>query len=249
MGAYDSVNHIIYSANWDGGAWKLQTGAAPAPASTPVPATSTPVPATRTPVPTATAVPTTRKYTSTATAPTTVVTAGSSVNLSASVTSATADTSLVDMEVYDTAGRKIFQKFWDSQTFAAGQTRSYSATTGALAAGTYTVKIGIFAPGWASLYQWNDAAQVQVVKPAPPAWSASAAATPTSLTAGTSVTIAASATSSTAATAVVDVEVYGPSGTRAYQTFFDNQAFAAGQRRDYPWPGNCPRTRRQERTR
>src|ERR687885_2227160 len=165
------------------------------------------------------------------------VAAGNTTAITATVSSPSPLTGLVDVEVYDPSGARALQQSFDGQTFAAGQTRAYpvswSVPANALP-GTYTVKIGVFAPGWASLYQWNDAAaQLQVVTPAPPAWSAIAAATPTSLTAGTSVTIAASATSSTATSAPVDVEIYGPSGARAYQTFFDNQAFAAGQRRDY----------------
>jgi photosystem II stability/assembly factor-like uncharacterized protein len=59
QGAYDPLNHILYSANWNGGLWKLQTGA-PAPVTIPTPtATSVPpIPPTWTPTVAPTSTPT-----------------------------------------------------------------------------------------------------------------------------------------------------------------------------------------------
>ena len=33
--------------------------------------------------------------------------------------------------------------------------------------------------------------------------------------------------------ALVDIEIYAPNGTKVHQRYFDNQPFAAGQRRTY----------------
>ena len=72
----------------------------------------------------------------------------------------TARTVLIDVEIYDRSARKVFQRWADNQPFAAGQTRAFSMTwsTGALAAGPYSVKIGVFGAGWSSFIQWNDQA-------------------------------------------------------------------------------------------
>jgi hypothetical protein len=70
---------------------------------------------------------------------------------------------IVDVEVYDSANRKVFQKYYEGQDFTAGQTRSYSTSWTPAAAGTYTVKIGVFKAAWAQQYHWNNAAGKVVV--------------------------------------------------------------------------------------
>ena len=53
----------------------------------------------------------------------------------------------------------MLQRCWDGQSFAAGQRRplpvSWSSPA-AQAAGTYTVKVGVFGEGWTGLPHWND---------------------------------------------------------------------------------------------
>ena len=76
----------------------------------------------------------------------------------------------VDVEIYDRSGNKVFQQYWDNQSFKAGQARRLSTswdTTGH-AAGTYTVKVGVFRTGWRSLIHWNNAAATIAVTNAPP---------------------------------------------------------------------------------
>jgi hypothetical protein len=85
---------------------------------------------------------------------------GGTTTVALQVTSAAAGTALVDVEVVGAAG-KVFQRYFDAQSFTAGQARTYSvpwATTTATAPGSYTVKVGVFAPGWTSLRHWNNAA-------------------------------------------------------------------------------------------
>jgi len=93
-------------------------------------------------------------------------TVGQSVAVTASVKSERARRALIDLEIYDQAGRKVFQQFWNSQSFTAGQTRTFTAAwaTGGLAAGSYSVKVGVFAVDWRSMIHWNDrAADVALV--------------------------------------------------------------------------------------
>jgi hypothetical protein len=81
------------------------------------------------------------------------------VSIVALVTSATASNALVDVEVYNPAGTKVFQQFYDNQSFAAGQQRQYTnswTVPAGAARGTYRVKIGVFSPGWGTLHDWED---------------------------------------------------------------------------------------------
>jgi hypothetical protein len=140
--------------------------------STPM-ATPTLGTATATPTPTVAAT-----YTTSATTAPSSVAPGQTVSISTSVSSSQASTVLVDVEMYDPSGTKVFQQAWDSQAFSPGQTRTYSsswqvATTAAV--GTYTVKIGVFNPGWGQLLSWNNGAATVGVSSS----SASATDTPT----------------------------------------------------------------------
>ena len=100
----------------------------------------------------------------------TPATVGQPVVVTTSVKSTTARTALIDVEIYDRTGRKVFQKYWDNQSFAAGQTRQLSTTwpTSGLTAGPYTVKVGVFGVGWSSFIHWNNnAAAVTLTTSAP----------------------------------------------------------------------------------
>jgi hypothetical protein len=90
------------------------------------------------------------------------VTAGQTVNLQASVQSgASAKAMIVDLEVYSATGQRVGQAYYQSQTFSAAQTRSYSwafkLPTGT-AAGHYTLAVGVFTSGWSSNVYWNGSA-------------------------------------------------------------------------------------------
>ena len=91
---------------------------------------------------------------------------GGSVALSAQVTSRTAASALIDLEVYGPSGERVFQAYHDGQAFAAGERREFGDawTVPANApAGTYTLKVGVFTSGWGRVYSWNDqAAQFRV---------------------------------------------------------------------------------------
>jgi hypothetical protein len=148
-----------------------------APNSTPVPtptaaatntpppaATNTPVPsATSTPVPTAIATqqPGGTSFTTTASAAPSTVWRGNTVSITTSVKSATASNAVIDLEVFDASGTRVFQKAWDAQSFTAGQTQNYTATWSvpqSTARGSYTIKVGVFSLGWTQMYAWNDSA-------------------------------------------------------------------------------------------
>ncbi|MCC7363017.1 MAG: hypothetical protein IT303_01495 [Dehalococcoidia bacterium] len=138
---------------------------------TPTPTVSTPTPtrtATATPTPTGTATSTPpptvtvpAAWSSSATAGTTSVRRGGTVAISAAVRAPAAGTVLVDIEVYDSSGRKVYQRYYDGQSFTAGQSRTFQASWRvplSARTGNYTVKVGVFTAGWGSVLHWNNAA-------------------------------------------------------------------------------------------
>jgi hypothetical protein len=191
-------NHTVTVSDDDGGFVRMSAQnyyKSPLPLSGGPPPTNTPTP-TPTVAASVTATPTqtSSTYMTSANASPTSVSPGSNVSVTTSVTSSGASTVLVDVEVYSPAGSKAFQQFWDNQTFAAGQTRTYtstwqvpaSAATGTYATGTYSVDVGIFSPGWGKLYSWNGTAgSVSVTAGASPTNTATAAPTNTATTAPT----------------------------------------------------------------
>jgi hypothetical protein len=94
---------------------------------------------------------------------------GQSVSLKADVqASAAASSMIVDLEIDNSEGTKLAQTFFQGQNFAAGQARTYSWTypvPAGTAAGSYTLKLGVFTAGWAANPYWNNSvASYQVLK-------------------------------------------------------------------------------------
>jgi hypothetical protein len=196
-----------------------RTGAAPPPVTTP---------------------PTPLRFATSAALDRTRVGAGETLTATATVTATAGASALIDLEVYGPTGRVAAEVF-DTQAFAAGQPRTFTLrlpVTAETVPGDHVLKIGVFAPGWGRLYEWNDNAGTFVVAtaaapPPPPRFSARATAAPSTVEPGGSVTISASIASATAMRALVDVEVYGPTGQRVFARALDDQAFAAGQERTF----------------
>src|SRR5262245_37501115 len=90
---------------------------------------------------------------------------GGSVTVTVSVRSNTNAAALVDLEIYN-GGTKVFQRWWDGQSFTANGWRDYTATwtvPANEATSVHVVKIGVFGPGWNGLLHWNnDAARITV---------------------------------------------------------------------------------------
>ncbi len=161
-----------------GGAMALSGGTANTPTPT---ATRTSTPAgtptatptkTTAPTPTATSTPISTPassgWTTSAKVSAATVRAGQGETITATVRSSKKSVALVDIEVYDSGGHKVFQRYWDLQTFKAGVNRNFSTTwsiPAGTAPGTYTVKVGVFAPNWASQYAWNNGAKTFTIAP------------------------------------------------------------------------------------
>src|SRR5215207_8676418 len=98
-------------------------------------------------------------YTTSASVAPATVPRGSKATITAAVKSSDTMKLLVDLEVYSPSGQKVFQKFWDNQSFTAGQQRTFSidwTVPANSATGAYRIKIGLFSVGWGTMYHWND---------------------------------------------------------------------------------------------
>lgn len=175
-----TISVKLRGGGWWGGGWRANYAAVWSQGVTvgPPPATATPIPPTRVPTsgpiatPTPTLVPTTAPagapgfVTGAGVTPTTVA-KGGTATIAASIKSATTATVVIDIEVYGPSGARVYQQAYDNQAFAAGQTRTYQpvwTVPTAAAAGTYTVKIGVFSAGWGAMYTWNNGAATFAVK-------------------------------------------------------------------------------------
>lgn len=72
---------------------------------------------------------------------------------------------LVDLEVYDGAGNKVAQSFWDTQNLVSGS-NTYQINWTPSTDGTYVVKVGVFSPNWqANLYWTNNTGSLTSTSP------------------------------------------------------------------------------------
>jgi hypothetical protein len=88
-------------------------------------------------------------------------------------TGGTLSNGIVDVEVYNQAGSKVFQQFFSGVTINSGQTSSFTANWTAGSAGAYKVAVGIFNSDWTQNYSWNGNAtainvQTTTTQPPPP---------------------------------------------------------------------------------
>jgi len=90
------------------------------------------------------------------------VTPGETETLAATVTTATPLTGvIVDFYVYDASGHLVTQVWQSPVALAANTPQTVRATWSvpvSMAAGVYTLKVGVFGKGWSPLYAWNNAA-------------------------------------------------------------------------------------------
>ncbi|MDZ7726975.1 MAG: malectin domain-containing carbohydrate-binding protein [Dehalococcoidia bacterium] len=156
----------------------VTSGAAPEPTPTPA-STATPEPtATATPEPTSTPTPTATPpadggsgddWTIGASVESSTVDRGDQQTIRVQVESQVADRGLVDVEVYDADGNRIFQKYWDDRQFQSGESRTFlvrGSIPGDAATGEYVVKVGIFEPqpAWGTFLALEDPAATFTVE-------------------------------------------------------------------------------------
>ena len=174
--------------------------------------------------------------------------AGSTITTSITNTGGPASGILVDLEIYDTGGRRVHQQFTTGQSFQSGQQKSFQWTwpvPAAQAPGVYTVKVGIFSAGWATLYTWDsDAAAVSVQTggslPSFTVTGTTVSPNPAPRGAGSTITTSIANTGGAASGILVDLEIYDAGGRRVHQQFITGQSFQSGQQKSFQWTWPVP---------
>lgn len=91
----------------------------------------------------------------TATAPT--LTSGQASTINATVNSTGSATNVVvDLEIYDSNGSKVFQKYFENQNISSSAAGNFQISWTPSANGNYTLKAGVFKNDWTTNYYWND---------------------------------------------------------------------------------------------
>lgn len=70
---------------------------------------------------------------------------------------------IIDIEVYDESGNRVYQRVHENKEFALGQSKTYEAKWTPEKGGLYTVKVGVFKSGWEKVYAWRDDAALLFV--------------------------------------------------------------------------------------
>lgn len=170
------------------------------------------------------------------------------VNVTVTDTGGALSSGDVTIKTYDPSGGVFATSVQSAQAFAAGEVKTYSvpvATTSSAALGTYTVRVTVTATGGTPTYAVTD--DVGTFDVVTNQFSSTATVSQSSVAPGAgSATISATFTNNGAAVSglITDVEVYDPTGARAYQAWWSAQSFTAGGQLTFntTWspPANAP---------
>ncbi|MBI2098764.1 MAG: PQQ-dependent sugar dehydrogenase [Candidatus Wildermuthbacteria bacterium] len=72
----------------------------------------------------------------------------------------TEDAILVDLEIYNAAGLKVAQQFYDNEVIPTATTKDYTISWTPQAAGNYRIAVGLIHTGWQGLYEWTNEAKL-----------------------------------------------------------------------------------------
>jgi hypothetical protein len=174
---------------------------------------------------------------------------GGTATLSVVVESDASRTVLVDVEIYDAAGRRVHQHWWPAVLLNAGESRRLDvpwAVPSELPTGTYTAKVGVFGTGWSPLLHWNDrAGTVQLTKAQdvlPVRTGSTVSVSPATATSGQRVALEIDVVSDQDRRALVDVEIYDPAGRKVFQKWWDQQDLSANVTRSFTTEWDVPST-------
>ena len=146
---------------------------------------------------------------------------------------------LVDLEVYNSNGQKIYQTFFDNTELEAGTGREFAIYHPAnLPPGVYRYAVGVFNPGWDGLIEWYDFPRALTVhdpnEPLPELNVTDSAIQSETFSVGQSTLLSATITNTVAPVeTLVDLEVYNEAGDKMAQHYVNNVHFASNESRTF----------------
>ena len=150
---------------------------------------------------------------------------------------------VVDVEIYDTAGTKVYQKYFEKQNIPAGGVQKYPVTWNTPIKGDYTVKTGVFKFDWSLMYDWSGPAATfkvaEVTTPPPSAptatFSVQSSATSPTVNTNTNQSISVDVTNNggSVGNSIVDIEIYNSSNQKVFQKYTESQSFGSGEKKQY----------------
>ncbi|MBW5449009.1 hypothetical protein GE107_23545 [Cohnella sp. CFH 77786] len=164
--------------------------------------------------------------------------AGYPVTVTAQVVSDDYAKALVDVEIWDESGQ-VYQSFVDNQYFQPNVPKQIPVTWNIPAMqhrGRYTVKIGVFPPGWNTAWEhhWNNgAASFEVNWGLVPDITLTSTVDAETVQPGTEQTIHTRLTSSETLPAAVRLELLDPAGNRVASGEYPDASFTQGVPNDY----------------
>jgi len=177
-------------------------------------------------------------FTSSATASPNPVTQNSTTTMTATVTCTRSSLTngVVEVIALDPANKVATTKIFTGESFASGQSRTFTAPLTPSATGTYTIEVEVMS---ASGQRWSTNANAgSVTVNSALAFTASATASPATIAASGSSTASFSVKNTGSAALTngnVEVQVFNSAGTAVGTGVFSGQNFAAGQTQNYSW--------------
>lgn len=86
------------------------------------------------------------------------------IKISAEDEGKAAPESLVEMEIWDAAGKAVYKQHQANEDFAAGQKKTYKFSWTPTKPGEYTVNVGAYGPKWTPSYAWKLRASTIAVR-------------------------------------------------------------------------------------
>ncbi|WP_438446397.1 glycoside hydrolase family 44 protein [Gorillibacterium sp. sgz5001074] len=169
---------------------------------------------------------------------------GSSTTITTTVQAPESTTVLVDMEIFDSAYKKVYQAFTDHIPVTAGTPKNVPFVWNApadLPEGSYIISMGVFGESWSTMHKWHAGAATFTVKKGEgtPSVTAVATTSPDKIKIGSSIHVEASVTSSVYTDALVELTVLRPDGTQA-AVFPFNTSLPAGQAKSVSFDWKAP---------
>lgn len=187
-------------------------------------------------------------YVTSAQAAPSTIAPGSATTITTTVQAPVDTTVLVDMEIFDSQSKKVYQAFTDHIAVTAGTPKDvpfvYQAPA-TLPEGSYIISLGVFGESWSTMHKWHAGAATLTVRngEGTPAVTGTAAASPERVKSGETVRLDTSVTSTVYTDALIELHITKPDGSKAAD-LQANATLPAGQPQslafDWQVPAGAP---------